>query len=237
MKYTAIALLLAVTAPLAAQAVRLRTVNGAGGAVSVGSVGDTVWLSIQPTNGDIFTIRADTATMAAFADGPTLVNDQAITFTRQSSDSSAYVVHGSQGTRRDSIQLSADSARVVFAALRGEMPGYTPPLHAYLKFQVQRNATLIPRTRVPEYPESQRSGGVEGDVQARFVVDSTGRVDAQSISILAKKNSAFENAVRVGLRQSRFQPAQVGGRNVPEVVDMGIQFRLPAILRIVMDPL
>src|SRR5579872_4293926 len=193
MKYAALSLL-ADTAHLAAQPVRLRTVNGAGGAVSVGSVGDTVWLSILPTNGDIFTIRADTATMAAFADSPTLVSDQAITFTHLPSDSSAYVVHGKQGARSDSIQLSAESARVVFAALRGAMPGYTPPAHAYLKFQVQRNATLVPGTRVPEYPESERSNQGQGDVQARFVVNNSGRVDMSSITILYATRSAFGNA-------------------------------------------
>jgi TonB family protein len=217
---------------LPAQAVRLRNVSGTGGIVSVGSVNDTVWLSIKPANGDIFTIRADTATMAAWADGPALFTDQAIAFVPLAPDSSAYFVRGVQGARRDSIQLSADSARAVFAAMRGETPSFTPSERAFLRFQVTRGATLIRGTHVPEYPERLRSNNMGGVAWARFVVDSTGRVDTHSITIVASTHPQISHAVQTGLTETRFQPAQIDGRNVAEVVDIKFLFLLPAILDI-----
>ncbi|HTD60735.1 MAG TPA: TonB family protein [Gemmatimonadaceae bacterium] len=217
---------------LPAQAVHLRNVSGTGGIVSVGSVNDTVWLSIRPANGDLFTIRADTATMAAWADSPALITDQAIAFVPLPPDSSVYFVRGVLGTQRDSIQLSADSARAVFAAMHGATPGFTPSAHAFLRFQVKRGATLIHGTRVPEYPESLRSNNMGGVAWARFVVDSTGRVDTHSITIVSSTHPQISQAIQSGLKETRFQPAQIDGRNVAEVVDMEFRFFLPANLDI-----
>jgi TonB family protein len=217
---------------LRAQAVRLRNVSGTGGVVSVGSVNDTVWLSIRPTNGDLFTIRADTATMAGWADSPALFTDQAIVFVPLPPDSSAYLVRGVHGTQRDSIHLSADSARAVFAAMRGATPSFTPSDHAFLRFQVQRGATPIPGTRVPEYPEWLRSNSMGGLAWARFIVDSAGRVDTHSITIVSSTHPRISQAIETGLKDTRFRPAQIDGRNVAEVVDIGFRFRLPAIIDI-----
>ena len=221
---------LGLASQLSAQAVRLRNVSGADGIVSVGSVGDTIWLSINPANGDLFTMRADSESMAAWADNPAAITDQAIIFVPLPADSTTYVVKGVQGSRRDSIQLSADSARAVFAAMRGAMPLYTPRSHAYLRFQVQRGATLVFRTHVPEYPETLRSKGSSATAWARFVVDSAGRVDTHSITIVSSTNSLASSAIRDGLGSTRFQPAQLDGRNVAEIVDMEFRFIPPGTI-------
>jgi TonB family protein len=204
--------------------------------VSIGSVSDTVWLSIRPANGDIFTMRADSESVAAWADGPTLITDQAIVFVALPPDSSTYLVKGVHGTRRDSIRLSADSARAVFAAMHGAIPTYASPQHAYLRFQVQRHAVIIRGTHVPEYPESLRTNHMGGSAWARFVVDSTGRVDARSITIVSSTHPQISQAVRDGLKGMRFQPAQIDGRNVAEIVDLGFRFFPPSNLDIqIMD--
>jgi hypothetical protein len=223
---------LALGARLPAQAVRLRNVSGTGGIVSVGSVNDTVWLSIRPANGDIFTIRADTATMAGWADSPALFTDQAIVFVPVPPDSSAYLVRGVHGTQRDSIHLSADSARAVFAVMRGATPSFTPSDHAFLRFQVQRGATLIRGTRVPEYPGRLRANSMAGLAWARFIVDSTGRVDTHSITIVSSTLSQISQAIETGLDDTRFRPAQIDGRNVAEVVDIEFRFFPPGVIDI-----
>lgn len=209
-------------ARLAAQPVRLRTVTAPNGQVSIASAGDTTWLSMLTKNGE-WTVRADTATTAEWAADPAQWTGQAVTFVRLSSD---YWLVGADGAGRDSILLSADSARAVLNAMRGTTAVYTVAGPAYLRFQVQRQAKVIQGTRVPEYPRSERERRAEGTVVARFVVDSTGRIDSRSVVIVSSPSSWFANAVRDGLRQMRFQPAQIEARNVAEVIEMPFAFRL-----------
>jgi TonB family protein len=228
---------LAFAAQLAAQPVRLQSVGGTGGVVWVASISDTVWLSVQPANGDVFTMRADSQSMADWAGSPALFTDQVIVFVPLPPDSSAYLVEGVHGTQRDSIQLSADGARAVFAAMRGDTPAYLPPVHAFLRFQVKRHAAPVYRTHVPEYPERLRANRIQGGAVVRFVVDSTGRVDARSITIISSTHPGFADAVRDGVKQMRFQSAQIDGRNVAEILDVGFRFRLPGIIEVLLtDP-
>ena len=78
----------------------------------------------------------------------------------------------------------------------------------------------------PRYPEALRRAGVEGDVVAKFVVDTTGRVDLRSVEILRSTHDAFTTAVREALSKLRFAPATTGERKIRALAVMPFHFTL-----------
>lgn len=94
----------------------------------------------------------------------------------------------------------------------------------YYDYQVEKAAAQAPGSPTPSYPEVLRSSGVEGSVQAQFVVDTTGR--AAEIKILSSTNDLFSAAVRSALPRMRFYPAEVGGRKVKQLVQQPFQFAI-----------
>ena len=64
----------------------------------------------------------------------------------------------------------------------------------------------------PEYPAELRSARQEGEVMARFVVDTTGRVVIGTATIITESHRGFGQSVCQFLARARFQPVPVGGR-------------------------
>lgn len=87
-------------------------------------------------------------------------------------------------------------------------------------------ATPDPKNPAPVYPSVLRDAGVEGSVSAQFVVDSTGRVTASSVTFLGDGNALFRQSVRRALEAARFSPALVDGRAVRVLMAQTFQFRL-----------
>lgn len=78
----------------------------------------------------------------------------------------------------------------------------------------------------PRYPSMLASAGVEGVVYAQFVVDTAGRVEAESIRFPKSDHQLFERAVRDVLLRSRFSTAQVGNTPVRQLVEQAFSFAL-----------
>jgi protein TonB len=78
----------------------------------------------------------------------------------------------------------------------------------------------------PRYPEALRTAGVEGEVIAEFVVDTTGRVEPATVTIVRGAHPLFETAVRDALRRMRFRAAEAGGRRVRQLVRQPFTFSL-----------
>lgn len=96
----------------------------------------------------------------------------------------------------------------------------------YFDFQVEKPAASAPGSPGPRYPDILRSGGVEGEVLAQFVVDTTGRVEVATFRVLRSTHALFEQAVRSSLPNMRFLPAEVGGRKVKQLVQQPFVFNL-----------
>ena len=99
------------------------------------------------------------------------------------------------------------------------------PNTAYTDFQVERVVSAISGTNIP-YPEGLRSSGVEGKVEAEFVVDENGRVISSTFKVLDATNDQFAAAVRNALSRMRFRPAQIGKTSVSQVVQQAFVFKL-----------
>jgi protein TonB len=96
---------------------------------------------------------------------------------------------------------------------------------AYEENQVER-AVQVTRAAQPHYPDALKSVGVEGVVSMRFIVGADGRVEPGSISVIDSPNKLFSDAVRTALLNTRYRPAEAGGRSVRQLVEQSFTFRL-----------
>lgn len=92
--------------------------------------------------------------------------------------------------------------------------------------QVEKEVSVVAGNPPPRYPEVLRSSGVEGQVTALFIVDEQGRAEEKSLRFVRSDNQLFEAAVREAIRRMRFNPAQIGGRKVRQLVQMPFVFTL-----------
>lgn len=87
---------------------------------------------------------------------------------------------------------------------------------------------VVPRagSPVPRYPAFLATAGVEGSVVVRFVVDTLGRVEENSVVIIRSTHREFERAVRDAIPGMRFVPAEVRGGRVRQLVEQAFGFEL-----------
>jgi protein TonB len=96
---------------------------------------------------------------------------------------------------------------------------------AFDENQVER-AVQVTRQPAPRYPDALKSVGVEGVVMMRFIVSADGKVEPGSIHVIDSPHKLFSDAVRQSLLNSRYRPAEVGGRSVRQLVEQSFSFRL-----------
>lgn len=96
----------------------------------------------------------------------------------------------------------------------------------YFAGQVEKPAMSLPGALGPIFPDLLRSSGVQGQVLAEFVVDTTGMARMETFRVLKSDHALFTSSVRRALERMRFLPAEVGGRKVPQLVQQTFQFML-----------
>jgi len=96
----------------------------------------------------------------------------------------------------------------------------------YFEFQVEKPVVPAPGSVQPRYPDMLRQAGVEGEVLAQFVVDTTGRAESGSLKILKSSHDMFVQSVKNALPQMKFIPAEVGGRKVKQLVQQPFSFSI-----------
>lgn len=112
---------------------------------------------------------------------------------------------------------------------RGVVGGVAQALNSdqpLFDFQVEKPAAASPNNQPPTYPNQLRAANVEGQVIAKFVVDTSGRADMRTFEIIKSDHDLFTNAVRNSLPNFRFFPAELGGRKVKQLVQMPFVFSL-----------
>jgi protein TonB len=108
----------------------------------------------------------------------------------------------------------------------GGTPQVVDQTQTYYEFQVEKPVAQIPGSGAPRYPDALRSSGVEGEVQAQFVVTAEGKADVSTFKVLKATNDLFASAVRSALPQMRFYAAEIGGKKVSQLVQQSFQFKL-----------
>ncbi|MEK7239674.1 MAG: energy transducer TonB [Gemmatimonadota bacterium] len=102
----------------------------------------------------------------------------------------------------------------------------TDQTQTYFEFQVEKPVVSAPGSSAPRYPEILKSAGVEGEVLAQFVVDTTGRAESGSFKVLKTSHELFALAVKNALPGMRFLPAEVGGKKVKQLVQQPFVFAI-----------
>jgi protein TonB len=97
----------------------------------------------------------------------------------------------------------------------------------YFEFQVEKPAEMLSDSPKPKYPSVLESSGIAGEVQAQFVVSSSGKADMDSYKTLKSTNELFTQAVKNVLPRMRFSPAMIGGKPVNQLVQQSFQFAVP----------
>jgi periplasmic protein TonB len=108
----------------------------------------------------------------------------------------------------------------------GDGPAPVQADQAYFEFQVEKPVVAAPGSGAPSYPDMLRSAGVEGEVLAQFIVDTTGRAETGSFKVLKTSHELFAQAVKNALPRMRFLPAEIGGRKVKQLVQQPFNFAL-----------
>ncbi|HEV8410904.1 MAG TPA: energy transducer TonB [Gemmatimonadaceae bacterium] len=103
-----------------------------------------------------------------------------------------------------------------------------PPVEnqVYFEYQVEKPVVALSNSATPRYPEVLKAAGVEGEVVATFVVDTTGRADAATFKILKSPSELFSAAVRAALPNMRFLPAEAAGKKVKQQVQQSFVFAI-----------
>jgi TonB family protein len=107
----------------------------------------------------------------------------------------------------------------------GPMPAFIPDT-VFSVLEVDKMVERYEGSAAPVYPRDLLAVGVEGLVQAIYVVDSTGRVDTTTIEVVRSDDPRFTASVRTALGQMRFRPAKRGGKTVRQLVAQQFRFSI-----------
>jgi TonB family protein len=116
---------------------------------------------------------------------------------------------------------------------RGALPFGPPPVFVpdtvFSVLEVDKIAERYESSAAPVYPRDLIALGVEGMVQAIYIVDTTGQVDTTTVEVVHSDDLRFTESVRAALGQARFRPARRDGKPVRQLVEQKFRFRiLPA---------
>ena len=103
---------------------------------------------------------------------------------------------------------------------------YETPDSVYSILQVDESAARADGSGAPVYPPAMIKAKIEGSVRVRFVVDTTGRADPESVVILKTTNDEFTAAVNEAIPRMAFTPAIIAGRRVRQMVEQSFGFKL-----------
>lgn len=76
------------------------------------------------------------------------------------------------------------------------------------------------------YPELLKQAGIEGNVIVQAIVDTTGRIEPNSVVIKESPNPGFDQAAKNLVLKSLYRPARVYGRAVRVLIQQPINFTL-----------
>ena len=128
------------------------------------------------------------------------------------------------GVSREGLVKSSDDDDAAGGRGKGGL-GSGGSGRAYEEDQVER-AVQVTRGPQPRYPDALKSVGVEGAVVMRFIVSAEGRVEPGSIEAISTPHKLFADAVRAALLNTRYRPAEAGGRAVRQLVEQSFTFKL-----------
>jgi len=99
---------------------------------------------------------------------------------------------------------------------------------ALTEIEVDSMVQRDPTSASPVYPPEMLERKISGSTFVNYVVDTTGRVDTNTIRVIRTTHEAFAEAVREALAKMRFRPAVQGSRKVRQWVEQSFAFKIVA---------
>jgi TonB family protein len=100
------------------------------------------------------------------------------------------------------------------------------PAVVYSMLQVDQMVERYANSAAPVYPPELSARGVQGRVDATYVVDTMGRVDTTTIHVMQSDDPRFTQSVLTALAEARFRPAMRQGKSVRQLVQQRFSFKL-----------
>ena len=94
----------------------------------------------------------------------------------------------------------------------------------YFEYQVEKPVVSLGNVS-PNYPSMLESQGVTGQVIAQFEVSTEGKADMSTFKVVESSHELFTAAVKSALSRMRFQPAEIGGKKVRQLVQQAFVFK------------
>jgi TonB family protein len=79
----------------------------------------------------------------------------------------------------------------------------------------------------PVYPPLLSQAGIQGVVEVEAIIDTTGRVEPNSVKVVASPNPGFDQAAKTAVLKSLYRPARVYGKAVRVLIRQPINFQVP----------
>jgi len=116
-------------------------------------------------------------------------------------------------------------AILIVAALAADARAQEPE-RTYFEFQVTKPARQGPGMKGPSYPVELRAAGTTGEVLAQFIVDTLGQPVMTSFKVLRSSHDLFTTAVRDYVATTTYQPAELNGTKVRQLVQQPFVFAI-----------
>ncbi len=124
-----------------------------------------------------------------------------------------------------STDMDAPAERIGTSA---EVEALVSSLEVFTADHVDTTAGLLDPTALRiEYPPTLFAEAVPGLVIAEYVVDTLGRVEEGTFSIVSSTHPLFSEAVRTALVRASYTPARRGGRRVRQLLHQPFTFAAP----------
>jgi len=78
----------------------------------------------------------------------------------------------------------------------------------------------------PQYPPLLQQAGIEGRVMVQAIVDTSGRIEPNSVRVVESANPGFDVPAKNAVLKSLFRPGRVYGRAVRVLVAIPIDFKI-----------
>jgi TonB family protein len=92
--------------------------------------------------------------------------------------------------------------------------------------EVDTAAARYEDSAAPPYPKSMLDRKIEGSVAVQYVVDTTGRADTLSFTVLETTHADFAKSVKATLPNMRFRPAIMNAQKVRQLVQQLFTFKI-----------
>ncbi len=142
-----------------------------------------------------------------------------------------FVAVGGKGLDKDDSGNAPTSDKVSSAATKQDRTVIALPRaqhvdDAFSVLDVDSAAVRDPSSAAPAYPPAMMNLAIEGAATIKFVVDTSGRVDLNTVQTLTATNPAFEHAVLDALPKMKFHPARLGTTPVRQTAQEEFKFQL-----------